>query len=303
MHRHDQDLIMALADGALTGAAGDEARREIEACDECRVELEQQRAALDWLRSADPVELSEIEAARLRRSLDEELGHVRTPAAAEITERKGVLERIAWGPMVAVAAVLVGVVFVAGNLSLVGGGDDAGADNVALESTATEVPTADLLVEGSGRASDGGALDESIPAAPEESADDEVASAATETTTVGADAAGEGFDLDQDLDTQLLSDVFAQLEDSLGDYRVLQRDLIDAQFYGFQLPVDIEPCLDESAAAYPGSIRQQILGVIDLPLAGPVQLIVHFGDDDEVLAVVAHDVTTCEPINLVESEE
>ena len=67
MHRHDLDVIAALADGTLEDETG--ARALIAVCDECRSEYEFQQQALAALAETAPATMTETERAGLHRDL------------------------------------------------------------------------------------------------------------------------------------------------------------------------------------------------------------------------------------------
>jgi len=71
MHRHDLDLIAALADGSLDDET--EARALVESCEECRAEHRSQLAVLELLGSTPRVGMSDLERAALHRDLWTEL--------------------------------------------------------------------------------------------------------------------------------------------------------------------------------------------------------------------------------------
>ena len=157
MHEHDQDIIMALAEGSLDPEASARAEAAILACDECRADFELQRIALDALHDAPAVYLTATESAHLHDQLRREL---QVSPAAPSRHRL----RPAWGRWVALAAGTAAV-FLAAFLvrpNVLGGGDDSAetvafdqaADEADMERTATtaaaaEAPTA--AAPGSGR--------------------------------------------------------------------------------------------------------------------------------------------------------
>ncbi len=299
MHRHDEDLIMALADGALSGEAADEARLEIEGCAECLADLEAQRTAVDWLRTVKPVAMSELEIARLSRNLDVELGHDRR-AAVEPTPLPSRWSRVPWTPLVAVAAVLVAVVLVAPSLNLLGGGDDA--DTVAAE-FATDTTAAsrlqELLNDARVRSTDGGGAEAPPAAAPDEVATEsaEAAEPAAETTMASDVAAddGAGFSVaDEQLD-----EILARVEDAGSDMDLLTETLEDEGLFNFREYATEPSCLVESAELFPEAVQREAIGFIELDEHGDTLVIVHFDENDDVLGVVAHDLITCEPVSIV----
>ncbi|MDX2344964.1 MAG: hypothetical protein QNL12_15255 [Acidimicrobiia bacterium] len=97
MHKHDQEIIMALAEETLDEAAATAALAEISGCTECTEDLELQRLALSVLAEAPAVYMSATESAQLHSDLRSKLGvPTRSPAPRRAT--------VAWGRWVSVAA-------------------------------------------------------------------------------------------------------------------------------------------------------------------------------------------------------
>lgn len=144
MHNHDYELVMALAEGSLEPAAAASARAEIEACPECAADLELQVEGLRALQALPAAELTELEAARLQRSLREELG-LRRPEARRPAPRR----RLPLAALGTAAAVLVAVLAVGPGLNLIGGSDSSdtaefSAATTAAAATTTAAPAAAL---------------------------------------------------------------------------------------------------------------------------------------------------------------
>lgn len=155
MHDHDQDLIAAYAEGALTDDA--EARALVESCEACRADYEAQAAVLRMLSSAPRPALTELERARLHRGVRAAV-EPKTPAGAGSPW---------WRRLAFAAAALFLMVGVGTVLANLGAGGDA-ADTLA------EVGDA-LAGEGGVDAARGG--EEAAPL--EESAETTVAAAQT----------------------------------------------------------------------------------------------------------------------------
>ena len=171
MHEHDQDIIMALAEGSLDPEAAARAEAAISACDQCQADLELQRLALTALQDAPAVYLTAAESGRLHDQLHREL----RIAPAETARAR---LRPAWGRWAALAAGTAAV-FLAAFLvlpSVLGGDDDAdtvafeqiedelgaGADGrTATTAAAAEAPSA--AVQSDDAADMGMALEESAP--------------------------------------------------------------------------------------------------------------------------------------------
>jgi hypothetical protein len=185
MHEHDQEIIMALAEGTLDDAAAAAATAAIAACVECSADLDLQRLALAALDDVPDVYLTAVESARLHDALKSELVGAKTPPI-----RAG--QPFAWGrwlPVAGVAAVLL--VAIVSLPTLFGGGfsDDAGDETVAaVETTAasadvaetTAAPSADALSPS--RDDDGAAALEMAAEDLEDSLTATTASAETTTT-------------------------------------------------------------------------------------------------------------------------
>ncbi|MCP4964110.1 MAG: hypothetical protein GY926_02630 [bacterium] len=97
MHEHDQEIIMALAEGTLDDAAAAAAETAISPCAECTTDLELQRLALSVLDEAPAVYMTATESSQLHSSLKKEL-RVLSSAPAPITKQ------FAWGRWLSVAA-------------------------------------------------------------------------------------------------------------------------------------------------------------------------------------------------------
>lgn len=155
MHEHDQEMIMALAEGTLTPPDAAAATAEIEACAECSRDLELQRVALAALGDAPAVYLSATESAGLHEALHREL-----KIAAPVPVRPQ--PRAAWGRVAGwafgAAAVFLGAVLL---LPTLGGGSN---DAASSETTAG----AELAED---RAATTAAAFQLTPAAPEAAAD------------------------------------------------------------------------------------------------------------------------------------
>lgn len=297
MHRHDQDIIMALADGSLAGAAGDEARSEIEACDDCRSELISQQAALDWLATAEPIEMSELETSRLRRNLDTELGHDRAGAAAAVAaaeQRSGRWSYAQWGALASVAAVLLAVVLVAPSLTLLGAGSDD--ETVALNTTAVEQESADAQATPETESRSSGAAerdDTALTEAAEEAemADEPAMATAPTTAAPAAGDAAESFGGGQ------LEDILAEFQNAEGDSNLAMDRLATALTMTI---ITVDPsfnCLADSAAEVEGSLQREVVGIVPL-LAGEALVIVHYGGIGDVLAVTGHKPDTCDLLDI-----
>ncbi|MFQ5554678.1 MAG: hypothetical protein ACE5GC_04810 [Acidimicrobiia bacterium] len=148
MHEHERDLIMALAQGELDAEEAAAARIELTGCAECSAELDLQLAALEAIGAAPHVSLSELESARLHRSLRQSLDLVERPAP--VPKRRFNLVAM----LGTAAAVLLVVVLALPSLQNLGGSSDDAttalsapeptvqADRVAPATTAAAATTA-----------------------------------------------------------------------------------------------------------------------------------------------------------------
>ena len=174
MHDHDFDLMAAFADGTASTAEAVAAERAVTDCAECAVEYRAQIEALEFLRSAPPVSMTDMERATLHRTLRQ----------AVPSPRVGWFSRYA--PRIAAVAAGFAVVGLASVTMLDRGLNDEASDTAALPAVAdstqqnaqdgeAEAPVFDApaeetreLAESAGDDSDfvAGAADESAAAAP-----------------------------------------------------------------------------------------------------------------------------------------
>jgi hypothetical protein len=129
MHKHDLNLIAALADGSLE----DEARAlsRVESCSDCRAEYEAQKSVLGALAVVEPAAMTEHEKAALHRDLWTEL---RTGAPVAQTTAPW------WYRWSYAAAGLFVIIGLAALVSQMTGGGDTSAQ---FEETAGEIPQAE----------------------------------------------------------------------------------------------------------------------------------------------------------------
>jgi hypothetical protein len=114
MHRHDLDLIAALAEGSLDDETT--ARALLDSCEECQAEYRSQLEVLTILSSMPPAEMTELEKAALHRDLWTEL---RNPSVEAPTGRAW----YRWSYVAAGLFVTVGLVGVLSGQLEFGGGD------------------------------------------------------------------------------------------------------------------------------------------------------------------------------------
>lgn len=305
LHEHDRDLIMDVAEGALDEPADGRARTEIATCDECSTDLAELQVALAALADIPPAAMSEFEAARLTRDLDNALGHTRPTVAAGAPVRAK--RQISWVPIGSIAAVLLAVVLIAPGLELLGGdADDAGNDDlsaVALEQESDGGSTADDSADEDG--ADLGTLE--APATAEglddTNSDAENSGGAGETS----EAIEEGEDVPDVTSKDSPSDepatTAADLSDDLGD---MAEDASDAgvqsdelrekvsvdRYLEFALPSTDDRCFGEAADYIASPATTYTLGDITLPSTGDrVTITINLVNDTTV--VLAHDLDTC----------
>ena len=131
MHEHDQEMIMALAEGSLQPEAAAAAESAIAGCAECARDLELQRIALSALDDAPAVYLTAIESAQLHQNLRDQLGVAALRPAR--TRPRPLWARWA-GLAFGTAAVLLVAFLVLPNI--LGGGDD---DSIAMEEISADL--------------------------------------------------------------------------------------------------------------------------------------------------------------------
>ena len=294
-HDHNPDLIMALAEGSAD--ITDAERAAVAACVECAADLSAQETALTALRSAPAVELTELEAARVLRRLDVELGHERTPAAARHAPTR---RRFSWAPAFSIAAVVLALVLVAPAMNLLGGGDDeaSGDFDAALSATTT-------TVVGDGGAAELAPTRESLEAAAEPGAPD-----ATVPQTTVAPASEDGVTLSDaggDGDSPLtLAEVQAIIEGAGRDPELSREGV--AAVTQLEPPAIVDVCVSEGVDVLVGTVSSFTLGdLLVTPTAGDVVLYgvaefvtvtVHELADGS-LALVSHEPLSCEVLATV----
>lgn len=183
MHEHDQETIMALAEGTLDDEATAAAETAISSCAECTRDLELQRLALSVLDDAPAVYMTATESSRLHESLKNEIrGLSSTPAPTKT--------QFAWSRWLSVAAgtaaVFLVVFMVLPNLEM-GGSDDSSETTAAAAAAPTET-TAAATAERQLAASEpsNGAAFATDDAADDLEALEETTAAPAETTTTAA---------------------------------------------------------------------------------------------------------------------
>ncbi|MDR9450029.1 MAG: hypothetical protein RI637_02320, partial [Acidimicrobiia bacterium] len=106
MHEHDFELIAAVAEGALSPTEQAAAEATLASCQDCRSDLELQREALAFIRTARPVKMTDLERAMIHRTVLAAVG----PTSSTSLSKPSVpwLQRLM--PAMAAAAALLVVV-------------------------------------------------------------------------------------------------------------------------------------------------------------------------------------------------
>lgn len=270
MHEHDQDLIMALAEGTLAAAAATAAEAEIGACAECARDLELQRLAVAVLDDTPRAYLTAVESARLHQRLHQQLAVTgsRPPSPAP---RPATGRRQAWGRWVGLAAgaaaVFVAAFLVLPSLGGLGGSDDDASSEMVAMDGATETSAApetaaapQMREEFAGATDDAGGAD----AALESDMAETTAAASATTTTAGPSTE----DPDADAANFLSWFVVGDLDEELRA-QVLDQFSFDREYLGFadEQIKSINPnwaaCVDGLVASGRfSSTDAQIVGVI-----------------------------------------
>lgn len=277
MHDHELDLIMALASGSLSGAELEAAEATIAACEGCATELAAQRLALQALHDAPAPALTELEAARMRRALRDELGLV-TPAPVTRETRPA---RFSWQRVsvaLSAAAVLVLFIAIVPALDLFGGGaDDAATVAFATTSAATE----ELRNQGE-------------LSSPDEAGDMTAAESAggeEPTTTIAAPAeAARIIDFGADPDLVLLQRASQRGLSETGDPANLLG--LEADLDSLDLDPSVDICVDDGLARFADS-TSVVLGAGTL-LEDEVFVVAYVDNTSTTVALVAYDAATCE---------
>ncbi len=282
MHEHDQDLIMALAEGTLGPESAAAAEAEFGACETCREELSLQRLAMEALGAAPRASLNEFESHRIRRNLMRELGISAEPAAAPAPRRR-------WMPVAVLggaAAVLLAVVLGGGALQSLRGddpGDVAFAPITEGSDTASEDTSAPTL--------------ESTPAAD------------TAQAVESGDAADENFGIEVPAVTP--SDGAAppvSLVSGVDDLAVLRELVVTgsgdpeetaeratALLPRFAAVPDTAGCGEATVGTVEGAVGHFVVGAGSID-GDEVVVIAYVTDPIDDSVVIAHDVVTCETV-------
>ena len=149
MNDTDLDIILAIADGQLTGQAKQDALERIAADPELGEELAAQISAMDSLKSLEPALMTSSERAALRAALVEQLNL--QPAAPVVVA--SARRRPWWQPVLGIASAAALVVAIIAVPSLLTGSDDSSADIVAVAPVTTTAAAAELDADRQGSVS------------------------------------------------------------------------------------------------------------------------------------------------------
>jgi hypothetical protein len=285
MHEHDQELIMALAEGTLDTAAATAAETALAGCDECVRDLELQRVAIEALHDSPAVYLSATESARLHKALKDELS-----LAAAVTRRPNV----AWGRWAGLAmgaaAMFFGAVLVLP--ALFGGEDDSATvafeevqDRAATESATTAAAAATTAAPSAAMAPSIDFDDALESGDGTTGAADSVAAA---TTTAAAAGAGiPAYEIDGDLTEELRSEIVDRLMDDPATF-ALSDDVAKNFAPGLHV------CLGELVSeAIPDNAEAQVLGTVIGEDGQERLLVVYITPGLEDSVIVALDLPGC----------
>ena len=306
MHEHDQEIIMALAEGTLDDAATAAAESAISACPECTADLDLQRFALAALDEVPAAYLTATESARLHKALKTELVGATTPPVRAKTS-------FAWGRWLPVAG--VAAVFLAAIVSLPSlfGGSSDDADSTvaapALESAETRAATettaaaAQDMSDGAemmaGDADDAMAL-EAPTATTESMAEATTTTAAMSDTTTSADR-HYSEDLEflgnvEDLERDALLEIVISERDALDEESRAAKDL-DAVFAACVLTntsPDFAPAL-----GIPIDSEALLLGLVATSIDEELVLVAYVPEDVDETVFVLQQAYFCEVVEVL----
>jgi anti-sigma factor RsiW len=294
MHEHDINLIQALAEGELTGAAATAAETEIAACPQCSRDLALQRRAIDALAAAPRMYLSAGESAGLRAAIRRELKLEGDVIQLKRRERR----RLPLSALAGAAAVLLAVVVIAPQLDLLGSGDD---DSVL---TLEELGDAfDTPAPASGGTEPPVALAPPAVPAPEEADapalqapprnDSEFSTAQPPAAMVGAPETQVDLENVRNLYIEFEGDI---PEDSLAAVGVFSPEAADAAFpedAGVRLDDATTPCDLSAIAGASETATHSVLG-LTFHQESPAFVVAFEGESAGDVVLTVLDVETCE---------
>ncbi len=294
MHKHDHELIMALAESRLEPAAAATARAEVEACPECALDLELQVAGLQALQALPAAGLTELESARLHRNLHRELGIAKPEVLQHATRR-----RLPLAALGTAAAVLVAVVVIGPGLNLIGGAADS--DDTPQIVAATTVTSDDAVARPEG------ALD----IAPEAGESFEARDGAETSTTAAPQLASTPTTLVEPVERAPL---YAYFGNEVPDLEAFRAELLDSAFdeeaarsQALRYAADslLEEDLDDAATCIEVTLSADDGFVEGFPFAQgrlddrEVLYVVYLGESLEATALVVHAADSCEELQRV----
>ncbi len=315
MHEHDQELIMALAEGTLEAAAAEAATAEIAVCPDCSADLELQRLAISALDELPQAYLSATESSRLHSNLKREL-KLEDPAPARASRS------FAWGRWAPIAGVAAVFIFLAAIVpGMLGGGDDDAADMEFAATATTAAPqvresdtpaaedsmedtiddgTLDLGADGAGDAAEMAPTETTeAMAAAETTAAPETTAAADATTTTSGPSGIELLTYLGPVDELNRAELLTELESNLVLYTETTADLKATgppfdQCLDAHTSPDIAPQL-----GIPVDSDPIVLGVVTDDTGEEFALVAYVPDafDEAVFATVS--ITFCEVVELL----
>ena len=135
MNNTDIDLILALAEGRLSGQAKQEALQHIAENPNLGTELASQISVMEELQSMPPAHMTAQERAELRSSLIEQLHITAAPVVVQTTKQR----RPWWQPVLGLASAAVLVLAVVIVPGMFGDGNDRSSEIVAVERESASV--------------------------------------------------------------------------------------------------------------------------------------------------------------------
>jgi len=279
MNDKDRDLIAALAEGRLSGTIAEDALARIETDPELAAEYADQVAALAFLQSGQPPQMTATERSTLRMNLTEQLGLVPETTSMLTSAKRGARW---WQPvfgLAAAAVVVTAIVILPGTLT----GDSA--DTAPVEVAVSE-----------------------FDAAGEEDLQTETTQSAAGMADAAESPAAESQNLDEDMDIAVYETESVELGDLLERARGADgRDALEGQLKGFAFRsiialdrAEVDRCLNALADDIPeGVVETFVIGaeVLDEGTAEVLDqvTIVHVGFDfgDGIDDALSFEIGSC----------
>ena len=301
MHKHNPDLIMALAEETLGGTAAAAAASEIAGCEQCSSDLDLQRRALAAIEDTPRVYLTATESASLREAVRQDL---RLTVPRE-TARRSRPRRFPLGALAGAAAVLIAVAVAAPALNLLGSGDNDSEQGVALPAlSAAPAPRAADAADDEPLSA---TVEAQSPAATRAPAVEDGLPSAGASADIESELSAPLRELKSDIDLEELRASFAQAGES-GVSRMLDLYAESTLTLGADAPPPEAPadafagavaqgptCDLESVKGIPPEAVATVLGLIDYE--GIASLVVAFVDGPiESTQIVVLSIESCEVI-------